>query len=121
MVLCRTEERAEMAAASSLTAELETLQTRTTQTLQQIDENFSRANELAAELFPLAREFVKQLCVADSESKVKRFAMASCRGAGRHMGQCLGDVLAWMCHWNLEPSLLVVSVRASRVPQAPRD
>jgi phosphohistidine phosphatase SixA len=73
-----------MAAASSLTAELESLQTRTTQTLQQIDENFSRANEVAAELFPLAREFVKQLCLADSESKVRRFVFRTAIGRFHH-------------------------------------
>ncbi|KAA0175137.1 hypothetical protein FNF27_03435 [Cafeteria roenbergensis] len=54
--------------AGSLTAEFEGLQAKVTATLQSIDANFSRANDLAAEMFPLVRDFVKQLASADEAS-----------------------------------------------------
>lgn len=56
--------------AGSLTAEFEGLQAKVTATLQSIDANFSRANDLAAEIFPLVRDFVKQLASADDASSV---------------------------------------------------
>jgi len=60
--------------AGGLAADMEALQLRTTAALQQIDANFSRANELAAEMFPLVRGLVKQLVVADDASKVRASA-----------------------------------------------
>lgn len=59
--------------AGSLTAEFEGLQAKVTATLQSIDANFSRANDLAAEMFPLVRDFVKQLASADEASAVSKF------------------------------------------------
>jgi hypothetical protein len=70
-----------MAASSALTAELEGLQQQTTKTLQEIDDNFSRANELAASLFPVVREFVKQITAAEAECTVRvmRLGMVKAR------------------------------------------
>lgn len=76
------------AMAGSLTAEFEGLQAKVTATLQSIDANFSRANDLAAEMFPLVRDFVKQLASADEASAVSKFWPATAVAV-------LGGVPAW--------------------------